>query len=251
MENEYEGIMDFLSNLKCKFKVVEDKINPQIQKEYFEYSNSVARDELEASETQQLIDDLFSPDIPESIKKKNLVLLSHQGTVEVYRPIEKYHSNYQSEEMKQWSALAMNECAMFLESSLLDENISLVSSGLGGLKDKLRFYYLLLPLPDKLFTGTQQNIIKDELNYAAEEFNCNVETVDLSSECVAVTALIPMTVGIATFVNVAVEKSNELGRFVLEGYFATNQEIPDANKTKYIIEQIRGGEKLREDLFQS
>jgi hypothetical protein len=244
MESEYEHIMEFLSSFHCKFKVVEDKINPKIQKEYFEYSNSFDRGELDETETQKLIDHLFSPLLSESGKKKALSLLSHLGTVEVYRQIERYHNDCQDETMKQWSALALHECRMFLESSLLDENISLVSSGLGGLQDKLRFYYLLLPLPDKLFTVTQQNIIKDELDYAAEELNCIVETADLLDEYVAVTALIPITVAITTFLNAAVEKCNELGRFVLEDYFATNQEIPDENKIKYIIETIRHGEEL-------
>jgi hypothetical protein len=248
MKSDYDGIMDLFSSLQCKFKVVEDKINPHIQKEYFEYSNTFGHGELNAAATQKLIDQLFSP-VPEDKKKHTLVLMSHLGTVEVYRQIEKYHKDCPSEEMKQWSALALNECEMFLESSLLDENISLVSSGLGGLQNKLRFYYLILPLPNKLLTVTQQNIIKDELDFAAEEFNCIVETVNLSNEYVALTALVPMTVAIATFVDAAVEKSNELGRFVMEDYFATNQEIPDENKIKYIIDQIKGGRKLRDDLF--
>ncbi|MDR3245407.1 MAG: hypothetical protein LBT50_03130 [Prevotellaceae bacterium] len=247
MNDEYGEIMEFLSKLNCKFKVVEDKINPKIQAEYFKYSNSFSRDELSADEAQKLTDCLYNLSIAESEKKKALTLLSHLGTVVAYRQIEKYHNDCQSEELKQWSALALQECGMFLENSLLDENISLITSGLGGLQDKLRFYYLILPLPDKLFTVAQQDIIEKELDFAATEFNCIVETVDLSDEYVGLTALIPMTVAIAKFVNTAIEKCNELGGFVLEGYFATNQEIPDENKIKHIIGKIRKNEELSKD----
>ena len=70
-------------------------------------------------------------------KKRLLYYLAHFETLEAYKILEKYCKN-PDKELKEFSALALGECKMFFENELLDDEISLVSGGLGGTTNKKR-----------------------------------------------------------------------------------------------------------------
>jgi len=103
-----------------------------------EYSHSFERGVLTEEQTLQLGDFIFSGQAPLEMKKKALTLLAHLGTITAFRLIEMYHKK-PDKELKQWSALALQECKMFLEDSLTNEMTGFISSGLGGLYNKMRF----------------------------------------------------------------------------------------------------------------
>ncbi|WP_373496047.1 hypothetical protein [Aquiflexum sp.] len=171
-------------------------------------------------------------------KKKALTLLAHIGTITAYRQIERYYRN-PDEEVRKWAVLALQECRMLLESMLTDENMGFIISGLGGLKDKLRFYFLMLPASDKPFTTPQKKIIKEEVNLVAKDLNCIVETVDPADKFVGLTVLVPMDVAVGTFIETGIKKCNVLGDFVFEHYYVTNTDIPDLKEIEDIIKIVR------------
>src|SRR5690606_28649815 len=152
----------------------------QTQTEYFEYSHSFDRGELTDEETMHLGGILHATESKPIIKKKTLALLAHLGTVTAYRQIEKYFV-YPDPELKGWAALALQECRMFLESTLLDSSMGFISTGLGGLADRMRYYFLVLPLAGAEFTEEQQKIIDTESKDVAKKLSCIVESVNPSA----------------------------------------------------------------------
>lgn len=238
MSYNYEDIREFLDSLPDSFDILEEGIDMQIQKEYIDHSHSFDRGELSEEETLQLGNILSSPNTPIPGKKKALSLLAHLGTITAFRQIEKYYHN-PDKDLKSWAALALQECKMFLESDLTDQSAVFIASGLGGLEDKLRYYFLLLPSSGKPFNSTQKHIIKEEINLMAKNLNCVVETVDLNDTFAGLTVLVPMDIAVGTFIETGIEKCNELGDFVFEHYYVTNQNIPDKSEVSDIIKKVK------------
>lgn len=238
MTNKHKDIQEFLQNLPDKYDILEEGIDVQTQKEYINYSRTFDRGELTETDTVNLSNILFDTKLTIEAKKKALTLLAHLGTIPAFRQIEKYYKN-PDKELKQWTALALQECKMFLESTLTDQSTGFISSGLGGLKDKLRYYFLLLPTTDRPFTTTQKNIIKEELNLIARELNCIVEFIDGFDTFIGLTVLVPMDVAVGTLIETGIKKCNELGDFVFEHYYVTNQNIPDKLEINDIIKIVK------------
>ena len=238
MTDKNEDIQNFLDAIPDTFDILEEGVNFQTQKEYIQYSHSFERGELTEAETINLGNILCDSRTTTDAKKKALTLLAHVGTITAFRQIEKYH-RHPDKDLKKWTVLALQECKMFLESMLTDQSIGFISSGLGGLKDKLRYYFLVLPVSDKPFTAVQKKIIEDEFAIAAKDLNCDVETVDHSDTYIGLTVLVPMDVAIGTLIETGISMCNELGGFVLEHYYATNMNIPDKKEIEYIIKKVR------------
>ncbi|MEJ7683093.1 MAG: hypothetical protein WKG06_35610 [Segetibacter sp.] len=162
-----------------KYDILEEGIDILTQKEYFDYSHTFDRGELTEKDTIHLSNILFDQNTAIDPKKKALVLLAHLGTVLAFRQIEKSYKN-PDKTLRQWTALALQECKMFLESSLIDENIGFISTGLGGLDNRLRYYFLILSSTDRPFYKNAENIIKDEFSITCMSLNSVLETIDYS-----------------------------------------------------------------------
>jgi hypothetical protein len=238
MKDENDAIERFLDSIPAKFKVLEEGIAFEIQKEYLDYSHSFDQGVLSDQGIEQLGSFLFKPDFPIEGKKKALTLLAHVGSISAFKKISEYYEN-PDQEIKQWTALALQECRMFLESELSDENIGFISTGLGGTKDKLRVYFLVLPLAEKRFTKNQFEIIEKELTQTGKTYHCDIESFDFQELYVGLTVLIPIDVAIATFIDNGIKSCNIFGNFVLEHYYAGNTEIPDKNEIERIIKIVR------------
>lgn len=238
MTDKLDEVKLFLNSIPDKLDILEEGIDFKTQKEYIDYSDTFDRGDLTENETVNLGSILFSNKLEIEAKKKALTVLGHLGTITAFRQIERYYKN-PDKELKQWTALALQECRMFLESTLTDQTTGFISSGLGGLNNSLRYYFLILPTEDKSFTITQKNIIKDELSLVAKDLNSIVESVDLSDTFVGITALVSMEIAIGTLIKTGIKKCNELGDFVFEHYYVTNEDIPTEIELQEIIKIIK------------
>lgn len=239
MTEEKKEIIRFLESLPEKFQILEQGIDLEIQKEYLNYSHGFERGCLNDNELEKMEILLFHPDLPFDGKKKALTILAHAGSIGAFKVLAKYFEN-PAKELKQWAGMALQECRMFLESELTEENLGFIMTGLGGSKDKLRTYLLLLPLVGKQFNNNQHKIIENELAHLGKKLNCVIENFDFQEDYVGLTALIPMDIAIATFIEGGISSCNEFGSFVLEDYYAGNVNIPDRKEIEEIIKIIRG-----------
>jgi hypothetical protein len=240
MTDDNDEIKRFLESIPDKFQILDEGINIELQKEYLDYSDSFGHGQITDEEVDRFGAILFRPDVPDEQKKKGLTILAHVGTISAFKQLSKFYANA-DKQLKQWSALALNECKMFLESELLEESIGFISTGLGGTRDKLRIYFLVLPIDGKAFDPQKHKIIGSELSHVAKELNCEIENFDFQELYAGLTVLIPMDVAVATFIDKGIQCCNEFGNFVLEHYYAANTEIPDKKEIEEIIKIVREG----------
>ena len=242
MIDDDESIRAFLDSLPDIPEVLEEGIDIQTQEEYLDYSHSFDRGELGEEETVMLGRILLNPDTVMEGKKKGLVLLAHLGSITAFRQIEKYYQHPDTDkELKQWAALALQECRMFVESNLTDQAFGYVVTGLGGNKDKLRYYFLVLPISEKPFTELQKETVEEKFNLTGRNLECVVEDVDMAGQFIGLTALVPMDVAVGTFIETGIKKCNQLGEFVFEHYYVTNTSVPNEREINEIIEYVRNG----------
>ncbi|TAL62557.1 MAG: hypothetical protein EPN85_02370 [Bacteroidetes bacterium] len=240
--DKLEDIQKFLESIPDKYDILDEGIDIQIQKEYIEQSHTFDRGELTEKEILGLSNILFDKNASVDKKKKALVLLAHLGTVEAFRQIEKYN-NYSENELKQWTLLSLQECKMFLESSLLDESSGFISTGLGGLDNRLRYYFVVTTVTDKPFTDSQKNIIRDEYKLVCKELNCVMESTGFFDTFIGLTVLVSFDVAVGDVIENGIKKCNDLGEFVFGHYFVTNVKVPGTEEILDIIKDIKGKNK--------
>ncbi len=240
MKDKEKEIQSILANMSDNFDIMADGQDFQTQMEYMEQSHSFGYGELTEQETFKLGSMLTNKHIRIDGKKRALSILAHLGTVSAFRQIEQYSKN-PDEELLQWTRLALRECRMFLENSLGDESNGLIITGMGGVGERLRYYFFVLPLMEQSFNILHKDIIRDEFTIVCQDFNSIIETFHYSDNYVGLTILMPMDVAIGKLIDTGIQKCNELGVFVLESYYVTNMEVPEESEIPDIIKIILEG----------
>ncbi len=223
--------------------MVEEGIDMRIQKEYLEYSHSFDRGELSEEQTLELGSMLFNTNLPFDGKKRVLGLLAHLETILAYRQIEKYVNTPDNDELKQWAVMALQECRMFLESELLEENTGILLSGLGGKGDRMRYYCMVFLFDDNTFSKKQMKMVLDEFHIVCKDHRSVVEASNPAENYIGMTLLIPLDVAVGTVIESGINKCNEMGEFVFEHYYVTNQNIPDESEIDEIIRIVKEDDK--------
>jgi hypothetical protein len=238
MTDKEADIRKFLESIPEQFDILKEGIDLETQLEYLDYSHSFDQGELSEKQTTDLGNLLYDSKTKLEAKKKIVTLLAHLGTIKAFRLLENYLNNPENP-VRSWTVLGLQECKMFLESALTGQMTGFISTGLGGIDDKLRYYFLILPLTDKQFSSVQHRVIRDEFNLLAKEFKCIVESLDYSDLYTGITVLVPMDVAVGIFIEKGIQKCNELGEFVFEYYYSTNLNIPDSFEIIEIIKKVR------------
>ncbi len=238
-ENIKEKIQKILKYLPGNFNILEEQIDVTVQKEYLDFINTINFKKYSEDEIIKESKNLFLENVDNDIKKRNLILLAHLGTVKSYRIIEKFYNN-STDEIRKWSLLALQECRMFLQSYLTDEDQAYISSGLGGKGKKLRYFIVIISINNKPFTETHKKLIKEEFKLISKEYNSEIEEISFNKNYSSLKVLIPMDVAVGEVIEGGISKCNEIGRFISDSYFITNIKIPSEQE---ILEYIKDIEK--------
>ena len=237
MKKSDKNLKKMLESIPENFDIMQDGIDIETLKEYSGYSHSFDKGKLSDKETINLGRALIEKKLPIEARKKILVLLAHLGTIEACRQIENY-CNSPDNDLKHWSLLSLQECRMFLEGSIMDESMGYIASGLGGLGNRMRYYFFVLPLIGASFTQIQKDVIKSEFETICNVLNSIVENINFSDIYVGFTVLVPVDVAVGTLIDSGIKRCNELGEFVFEHYYVGNVNIPDQKEILEIIEII-------------
>lgn len=178
-ESLYEKIREILGINPGNLTVLEQKIDMDLQMEYYQCSMRVREQRSEDWALEQM-DGLGAADYPVDLKKELLARLASIDRVECYRAIEAY-TQHAPESLASWAFLALNESRMLLESKILDENQVFISTGLGGKDEKLRYFVVLMTQTKVDLTSTQKMVIKNEFDYILKKFDAEVEKVEFSA----------------------------------------------------------------------
>jgi hypothetical protein len=212
--NKYDIIDEVLNNIPDNFSILEEEVDVRIQKEFFDMSEKLDFD-IETDQIPFIIQEINNPETPDNEQKVKLVMLSALDSVEAYRGLEKYRNEAESEELKAWGILALQQSRMILESGLMGENQVFISTGLGGKNNKLR-YFMVFPYEQVPLETTQQKILESELKFFVEKFGGEAEQIEILERYALLTALIPIKAPIPNFIEEFMEECNQFGQFLRE-----------------------------------
>jgi hypothetical protein len=219
-ENIYDKIREIFGESPGTLSILEEKVDIDLQMEYFEVSKKVKKrlDEQAILEEKHQI---FNPDWPEDKKKKLFVGLASLDNVEAYRHIEKY-LNEGHGTLRNWAILALQESRMLLESKLLDENQVFISTGLGGKGSKLRYFVVLIRRDENDFPELHKKVVRNEFDYVLKKYNSEIENIEFLGNYATLLTVIPLRVPLKEAFREAIQECNQYGDFLRSNFIVTN-----------------------------
>lgn len=226
----HEDIFNKLASLakenKSQLHILEEKIPVDEQFAYFNYSKKLREDIGYSNiDKDELISNLFNPELLIREKQKCLSLLAGIPDVTAYRAIETYHSSPQEPELANWSAMALMESRLLLNSDLTGEQQIFVSTGLGGHKTKLRYFFVVSTKNKQALTSLQCEIIEREFRYQFDSLNIEIEKMVNDGFYYTFLVLAELEIDIKKEIDNIVKECNQYGNFISETVLITNAKI--------------------------
>ncbi len=235
----FDSLNDFLSQMDNNVSIISSNIPVEVQMAYYKFIEKYAA-KFDKEILRKKAPMLFSPDVDLEEKKKLLVGLAFFDEVDFFRTIEKYNKNPDIE-IQHWSAMAYNHAKVNLENSFLDDKKILISTGLGGKGNKLRYFVVLMPDDrTKPLTEIQKKVIRNEIDIVFKENNVELESLAFNKNYLTLKMLLLLSIPVQSVFLQIISNCNELGRFMSEHFIVTNvKEL----KAEEIIDILKQSEK--------
>ncbi len=234
-ENLYDKIRELIGKDPGQLNIMEDIIDVDLQVEYFEYSKRISQ-EYDSDWALDQLDLLSDPDYPSDGKKQLLARLATMEDVAAFRAIESY-AQHPDKGLKDWSALALQESRMHLESHLLEENQVFISTGLGGKNNKLRYFLVLIARNRQELNAFQLKIIQDEFPYVMQQYDAEIEEFESSGYLATFTLLLPIQFAVKEVFTEGINACNQYGDFLRDNCIVTNVKRLTFLEVEAFIEQ--------------
>lgn len=219
-ENIYDKIQEIFGEVPGTFSILEEKIDIDLQMEYFEFSRTIKKD-LDAEKTMEQRDQIFDLTLDVGHRKSLFAMLASLEEVLAYRTIEKYLKEGQ-QELRNWAILALQESRMLLESKLLEESQVFISTGLGGKGAKLRYFVVLLGKENTGFSDLQKKIIKNEFEDILTKYDAEIEKIEFLGNFATLVVMVPLKVALKDVFRSAIIECNQYGDFMKSNFIITN-----------------------------
>jgi len=239
---------DLLSNLKSMLggkskgiSILEEQISLAVQLEYFELISKLKKENRIEVEEEDA-DRLFSLESTSTEKKEILVKLSISDDVASFRLLESYVAVPDQEE-EEMARLALQQSRMLIEGSLLNESQIMISTGLGGRGEKLRYFSAFFSSDKMPFSKVQQNVLEKEIDFFFDQNDCVKEAVEVQDDIFTLVCLIPLSCSVRDLFKPIVEEANSLGVFVADHFIVTNIKKMSIEEVKDFVSNQRDDEK--------
>lgn len=236
--DEFDKILNQLKDssgsLKNNLHILEQIIPMEEQMKYFEYSKHI-RNEYDHVNRDYLIARLFSPNSNIEDRQFCLVLLASLIDIAAYRSIETFHSSPLDEGLKNWAALALIESRLLIDSDLSGEQQYLVSTGLGGSNNLLRFFSIIPSKDRSDFSTFQKDIIEREFNFALKQANVIIEEFEIKENYTRLQVLSDIKHSLRDMLLIIVKECNDLGDFLDEKFMLTNLRTFEDTEIKKLL----------------
>jgi hypothetical protein len=219
-ENIYDKIKELLGSHPSQFNVLEEKIDIEVQLEYFELSRRM-KNTVEPEIALESASKLFESSTTHEEKKSILARIATLEKIEAYRTIERFQKETDGD-LRNWSILALQENRMLLESHLLDENQVFISTGLGGKGEKLRYFIVVFGKESFGLSELQKKIIRNEFEISLKKHNSELEELNFSGSVATLMAIIPLRVILKKIFTDAIEECNQYGDFLISNFIISN-----------------------------
>ncbi|MDD5041387.1 MAG: hypothetical protein PHX87_02260 [Candidatus Peribacteraceae bacterium] len=229
-------------DISAQFAVARSDIRVPVaeQKAYVQYHEKI--DCKQSSETEALhsAKRLFGKNVSLDEKRELLFRLAHIGTIRSFDLLCKYLKK-PDPALKGWAVLCLEECRMYLEMDLLDEDEGgMIMGPSGGLGQQLRYYVVIGTDGSRSWQAKGRTAAKRAFAKACERWNSRVEKVSYGTRHILLTILIHIDTAPDDLIMEALRKANGKQILLKEYYYITNVEKPDeAAIRKYLKEFAR------------
>lgn len=241
MKTNEENHVDF-DNIADSIDLIEDEINLSVHQQYFDLSKKIDFDSIDYKEVLKDRKKLFSEDTASEAKQMILLRLAHLGTIDSYRTIERY-LRLPENNLRDWALLCLKECGMFLQTSFLGEEGGFVSTGLGGKKNKLRYYSVIRTKKGLPFSETDRDMLGQKFKMIARQFESDIEELSIEKNYAMVKILIPMDVAVGTVIEQGIIECNKKQEFLSPSYYVTNVKKPTDEEIILYLEEAEEGSR--------
>lgn len=232
-----EDLRNSSGEMKSNLHLLDEIVPFEEQMKYFNYSKSLQSNKDLGLDKHYLIARLFTPDVDVEDKRYYLSTLAGMVDVVAYRAIETYHSSPPEAELANWSALALIESRILLNSELSGEKQFYLSTGLGGKENKLRFLVVIASRNRDLFTDYQRETMLHELQFSFDQNNIDVEQIEVNENYVKLFILSDLDHNPRQVVESAVRECNELGNFIDPKFIVTNIKLIDDTEIRELLKK--------------
>ena len=233
-KDHYNDLAGELSNID----IIESPIDPSVQKEYHDLSDSIDFDNANYGEVLAETDQLFVGGTPIEAKKRMLILLAHLGTIESAKKLEKY-LKVSERGLKDWAVLSLKECRMFLESVFLNEEGGFISTGLGGKGNKLRYYFIVSKRHGRPLTGAEKETVQEAFQASSDEYGLELEELTIEGDYAMVGILVPMEVAVGEVIEGGIRQCNITEEVLSVDYYVTNVGKPTKEEISRYLRGVR------------
>lgn len=203
--------------------------------EYHRFFSKIKKTKITLREIKEMENKLFSTTAESEEKKLALVTLAHLPRPEVLKILRRYQEK-PDKTLVVWSALAYQECAMFLKNDLFaEEEISIMSLS-GGKRGKMRFYFVFKTIEDEKVTPEIKRVMARTLFQVAEFFNGEVEMAKFGEHHVLAHVLLPFEVSPAEFSEGVVRVGNHHGFIWHRDFYVNNTHVPVSKEIEKFVE---------------
>lgn len=208
-------------------KIMDVQVDLEVQTEYMFYvshSGKLLTADADIVRAQEL---LLAPETRLLNKKKLIARLARIDRVDVLRFLERYATSA-PKDLKQFADMATFHSRTNLEMALSGEKKYIITSGMGGVGDRLRFFVAVMPLTKRQLSETQRHLIEKEFPYVFNDYNISIEGgIDFSGRYPKFTMLVPYELDPSRIVGKVITQCNELGRFLNERAIVSNVKALD------------------------
>jgi len=213
MDNLYEHIRQILGTDFKVAQILEREIPLADQMDFIEKSDALKASSFPTTSeisNVAILGELLLRETEELKMMDILVRLANIQSPKAYRLIEDFEQNADGK-IKNWAYLALQSLRVKLESFFLEENAILVSSGLGGKDNKLRYFAAFSLLNVDFFTSSQMKVIQSEVYFFSEKNMAVVENIHFFINYVSIEILLPLDISIRSFFADIIHSCAELG----------------------------------------
>jgi len=236
-QEAYEKLQKLLVDKKDKLRIMERQVDIEVQMSYFEKSTQTKKELPDVEQVLNRADELYNPDTDIETKRKLLNQLASFEEVKCFRILEKYMKK-PDKQLADWAYLAYQESLMSIESSLTDEDMVYISSGLGGKDNKLRYFAVMMTDDiTRTFSKQEQSLILKEIKYQFDKSDAEFEEHNFYNAYFMFSCLIPIDISIGALFHDAIEQINEFGAVLSDRFLITNVKRMSVDEVEEFIEK--------------
>lgn len=216
------------------FHLLEEYVPMEEQMEFF-HKSEISRINVATFDKEEEVVKLFSPYEDKERKQESLLRLSSIADVDAYRTIEAFHKMSYNHELHNWATMALLNSKIVLSSTLSGQQQVYISSGLGGLNKRLRFFGLFASSDREPFTELQSKMIYREFLFQLSQNNIVIEKIDINENYFTILILFSIDEDARVTINSTIEEINKYGNFLDTKYLFTNTRVLDDDEIqKYL-----------------